>query len=218
VLGNAARLSKLFLAKSVYAYLLIFVTNLLGLDFPFLPRQGGVMSLLTLGVPALFVSIGVPPPHAGRDFTNRVLRFALPAGFALAVAAILVQFGSEGLLGRPIEEARTLVSVTIVLTGLAFVVEVVGFEEASWRDITRPILTFALAGTLFGVMVLSLQVEFLREFFVFTEVSWIGWATIVVASGVALAARWAVSRYWRQVVAVLTAKPGPAERPRGREF
>ena len=34
VLGNAARLSKLFLAKSIYAYLLIVATNMLGLAFP----------------------------------------------------------------------------------------------------------------------------------------------------------------------------------------
>ena len=51
VLGNIGRLSKLFVTKSVYAFLLILATNMLGLDFPFLPRQGSVLSLLTLGIP-----------------------------------------------------------------------------------------------------------------------------------------------------------------------
>ncbi len=79
VLGNAARLSKLFIAKSMYAFLLIVATNMLALDFPFLPRQGSITALLTLGIPAIFISISVPPPDAGKDFSRNVLRWALPA-------------------------------------------------------------------------------------------------------------------------------------------
>ena len=216
VLGNAARLSKLFIAKSVYAYLLIFVTNLLGLDFPFLPRQGGVMSLLTLGIPAIFVSISVPPPNAGRDFTNRVLRFALPAGLALAIAAILVQFLVEGLLSRSVEEARTLVSITIVFTGIAFVVEVVGFDEASWRRPIRPVATLGLAAALVGVLFLFVNVGWLREFFAFTEVDAFGWIVTAVATAAALAGQYALTHYWRDILAVLTAQPRASELPRGR--
>jgi len=216
VLGNAARLSKLFIAKSVYAYLLIFVTNLLGLDFPFLPRQGGVMSLLTLGVPAVFISIGVPPPNAGRDFSNRVLRFALPAGLALAISAILVQFLVEGILSRDIEEARTLVSITIVFTGIAYVVEVVGLDEASWRHPIRPVATFGLAGALVGTLFLFVNVGWLREFFVFTDVDAFGWTVTVVATAAALAGQYALTHYWRDILRVLTAQPRADELPRGR--
>ncbi|WP_322796293.1 HAD-IC family P-type ATPase, partial [Tepidiforma sp.] len=124
VLGNAARLSKLFIAKSLYAYLIIVATNMLGLDFPFLPRHGSLTALLTLGIPAVFISISVPPPDAGRDFTRNVLRWALPASVALAVAAIAVHLLTEGLLRRDIAEARTLVSLTMGITGLFFMVEV----------------------------------------------------------------------------------------------
>jgi cation-transporting ATPase E len=59
VLGNSARLSKLFIAKSFYIYLLIVATNMLGLSFPFLPRHGGLTSLLTLGIPGS----SSPSPH-----------------------------------------------------------------------------------------------------------------------------------------------------------
>ncbi|MDZ7727557.1 MAG: HAD-IC family P-type ATPase [Dehalococcoidia bacterium] len=51
VLGNAARLSKLFIAKSMYAFLLIVATNMLALDFPFLPRQGSITALRDAGHP-----------------------------------------------------------------------------------------------------------------------------------------------------------------------
>jgi cation-transporting ATPase E len=216
VLGNAARLSKLFLAKSVYAYLLIFATNMLGLDFPFLPRQGAVTSLVTLGIPAVFISIGAPPRHAGLDFARSVLRFALPAGVALAAAAIFVQFMTEGVLGRGIEEARTLVAITVSAVGIAYVVEVLGMDGVDWRRPVRPIATVILAVALFALLSLIVTNGWLREFFAFTPVSNIGWAFVSAATALAIALRWALSRYWQRILDVLTARPGPEQTPRGR--
>jgi cation-transporting ATPase E len=216
VLGNAARLSKLFIAKSVYAYLLIFVTNLLGLDFPFLPRQGGVMSLLTLGIPAVFVSISVPPPGSGRDFTNKVLGFALPAGFALAISAILVQLLVEGILSRSVEEARTLVSITIVLTGIAYVVEVIGLDRASWRHPLRPGLTFMLAAALVGLLFVFVNIGWVSDFFAFSHVGAFGWTVTITATAAALAGQYLLTRHWRDILRVLTAEPSADQLPRGR--
>lgn len=216
VLGNAGRLSKLFLAKSVYAFLLILATNLLGLEFPFLPRQGGVMSALTLGIPAVFVAIGTPPKAPTQGFARDVLRFALPAGVALAVSAILLQFMTEGLLGRTVEEARTLVSITIVVVGVVFVVEVLGFEQANRHRPWRPVLTVALASVLLAMLVAIVWQPHLREFFAFTPVSWVGWAGVIVASAAALAGQYLLSRHWQRGLDILTAKPGVRERSRGK--
>ena len=216
VLGNTARLSKLFVAKSVYAYLLILSTNMLGLEFPFLPRQGSVMSLLTLGIPAIFISIGVPPRGAGADFTRSVLRFALPAGFALAAAAMLVQFAVEGVLGREVQEARTLVLLTIVVTGLAFVIEVLGLEGARWRNPTRPLGTVLLTAVLLGLLLVVMRTGWLRDFFELTEVGGDGWAIVGGAVGAALAAQYAFTRYWQQILDWLSGRPSADEQPRGR--
>lgn len=222
VLGNTARLSKLFLAKSVYAFVLILATNMLGLDFPFLPRQGSIMSLLTLGIPAVFISIGVPPRNSERDFTRNVLRFALPAGLALAASAIFVQFLFEGLLSRDVEEARTLVSLTIVITGLAFVIEVLGLEGADWRRPLRPVLTVLLAGVLLALLLVTVTQESLRDFFEFTPVSGLGWTVVVLAVAGALAGQYIFSRHWqeivRRIVDIATAKPSADEQPRGRSI
>jgi cation-transporting ATPase E len=206
VLGNAARLSKLFIAKSLYAYLLIVATNMLGLNFPFLPRHGSLTALVTLGIPAVFIAISIPPPQAGRDFTRSVLRFALPASLALASAAILVHLLVEGLLGRDIEEARTLVSITIGLTGLAFMVECWG-SRASWRSLTRPFLTLVLGGLLVVGLLLTLYAPGCA-----VSSSSRGdpddWAIVAVAVTGALA-EYALSRYYPQILDFLTgARPG----------
>ena len=216
VLGNTARLSKLFVTKSVYAFLLILATNMLGLDFPFLPRQGSVSSFLTLGVPAVFISIGVPPRLPDLDFTRSVLRFALPAGFALAVSAISLQFLVEGLLDRPIEEARTLVSMTIVIAGVAYVMEVLGLEGARWQNPIRPLLSLGLAALLIGVLVFTMRTDWLRDFFEFTEVTALGWTIVLASVAVALAGQFVFSRYWHQILDFVIAHPSADELPRGR--
>ncbi len=216
VLGNTARLSKLFIAKSLYAYILIVATNMLGLDYPFLPRQGSVTALLTLGIPAVFISISVPPPEAGRDFTRNVLRWALPASLALAASAIIVHLLVQGLLDRGIEEARTLVSLTLGVTGLFYVVEVLGFEGASWRSLTRPVLTTALAGALLAAMFFTVYSPPLRHFFDFTPVPVGDWIIVGVAVAASLAGQYTLSHYWQQILDMLIATPGPNDRLRGR--
>ena len=216
VLGNAARLSKLFIAKSLYAYLIIVATNMLGLEFPFLPRHGSLTALLTLGIPAIFISISVPPPNAGRDFTRNVLSWALPASVALAVSAILVHLFTEGLLNRTIAEARTLVSLTMGITGLFFMVEVLGFHGASWRSLTRPVMTTLLGALLVAGFLFKIYTPSLREFFDFTEVHTGDWVIVLTAVAGALAGQYLLSRYWQEFLDILTAKPGKQDRLRGR--
>lgn len=216
VLGNAARLSKLFIAKSLYAYLIIVATNMLGLDFPFLPRHGSLTALLTLGIPAIFISISIPPPNAGRDFTRNVLSWALPASVALAVSAILVHLFTEGLLNRTIAEARTLVSLTMGITGLFFMVEVLGFHGASWRSLTRPVMTTLLGALLVAGFLFTIYTPALREFFDFTEVHTGDWVIVLSAVAGALAGQYLLSRYWQEFLDILTAKPGKQDRLRGR--
>jgi cation-transporting ATPase E len=216
VLGNAARLSKLFIAKSLYAYLLIFATNMLRLDFPFLPRQGSLTALLTLGIPAVFISISIPPPQAGRDFTRSVLRFAIPASLAAAAAAISVHLLVAGLLGWGTDEARTLVSLTLGFIGLIFVLEVLGFEGASWRSLTRPVMTTVLTGVLVLAMVTTIYVDWLRDFFDFRPVGAGGWAIVIIATVAAITAQFLITRNWNQILAFIAAAPRMGEDLRGR--
>ena len=216
VLGNSARLSKLFLAKSVYAYLLIFATNLLGLEFPFLPRHGSLTALLALGIPAIFISISIPPPKAGKDYLTSVLRFALPAGVSLAIVAMIVQFFVEWAFSQGPDESRTLVSLVIGFTSIGFMIEVLGFEGASFRSLTRPVMTMLLGGLLGFLLVLTVYTPWLRDFFNFTPLNAGEWAIVGVGTAAALAGQYYVSHHWREIIAFILATPGKKERLRGR--
>ncbi len=216
VLGNSARLSKLFVTKSVYAYLLILVTELLGLEFPFLPRHGSLTATLALGIPAVFISISIPPPQAGKDYLTTVMRFALPAGISLAIVAIVVQVFVEWAFNQGVEESRTLVSLVIGFTSIGFMIEVLGFEGASFRSLTRPVMTLFLGGLLGFLLVLTVYTPWLRDFFDFSPINAGEWAVVGVGTAAALAGQYYVSHHWREIIAFLLATPGAKDRLRGR--
>jgi cation-transporting ATPase E len=217
VLGNSSRLTKLFLLKSLYSYAIVLATSFIGLSFPFLPRQGSVTAVLTLGIPALFISISKAPPLSGQDFTRSVLRFAIPAAIAASIASVSVHLLVEGFLDRSVEESRTMVTITLALMGTWFMLQVLGFEGASWRSPFRPTLVTILAALLVALLLWTLYTPWLRDFFDFTAVSEDEWAIIGVAVASGLVLQFVVSRYWQQILDFLIAEP-PEGAIRGKDI
>ena len=216
VLGNASQLSKLFVTKSFYAFLIIFISNMMGLEFPFLPRHGSLTALFTLGVPAVFITLTRPPRSAGRDFLSSTMKFAIPASLALAVAAVAVHLLTEGILGRPVEDARTLVSTTIGIVGLAYMVEVIGYQGATRDNLMRPALVTFFGVALLGIFILTLYTPPLRDFFDFSPLSAAEWAIIAVAVAAAMAGKWVLTTYAAQIMRRLTGQAYEEIASRGR--
>ncbi|MCY3567900.1 MAG: HAD-IC family P-type ATPase [Chloroflexi bacterium] len=216
VLGNASQLSKLFVTKSFYAFLIIFISNMMGLEFPFLPRHGSLTALFTLGVPAVFITLTKPPRAAGHDFLSSTMRFAIPASLALAVAAVGVHLLTEGILGRPVEDARTLVSTTIGIVGLAYMVEVIGYQGATRESLMRPALVTFFGVALLGAFILTLYTPPLRNFFDFSPLSAAEWAIIAFAVTFAMVGKWALSTYAEQIMRRLTGQRYEELASRGR--
>ena len=194
VLGNCAQLTKLFITKSIYVYLIIFLTSMMGLEFPFLPRHGSVTALLTLGIPAAFIALTTPPKGAGRDFIAESLRFAIPAAITLAIAAVGVYLLTEGLGRSQEEDGRTLVSATVAIVALIYTVQVIGYAGASREAPLRPILVTFFGALLIGVFVLLLYTPALREQFQFVAMTTDQWASVIIASALAIAGKWLLSR------------------------
>ena len=216
VLGNASQLSKLFVTKSFYAFLIIFISNMMGLEFPFLPRHGSLTALFTLGVPAVFITLTRPPRAAGHDFLSSTMRFAIPASLALAASAVAVHLLTEGILGRPVEDARTLVSTTIGIVGLAYMVEVIGYQGATRENLMRPALVTFFGAALLGVFVLTLYTPALRSFFDFSPLSAAEWAIVITAAVAAMTGKWVLSTYSARIIRRLTGQAYEEAAARGR--
>jgi hypothetical protein len=121
-------------------------------------------------------------------------------------------------MGRPVEDSRTLTSLTLGLTGLAFVVEVLGFEGASWRSLTRPFLSLVLGAVLLAGFLVTIYTPFLRGFFAFEPVKPTDWIIILTAVAGALIGQYVLSRYWQQILDFITGARPDGQVNRGRSL
>lgn len=124
VIGNIERVATLFLTKTVYSVALAIIVGIPGLighgvlPYPFLPRHITLVGWFTIGLPAFILSLAPNNERAHSDFVSRVLRLALPAGLAIALASFTAyRFVYNGQ--NPTELDRIQSSTTALLTLIA---------------------------------------------------------------------------------------------------
>ncbi len=119
VVANMERVSSLFITKTVYAAIFALAIGLSGAVFPFLPRHMSLVSELTIGAPAFFLSFRSADEPCRAGYLRRVLRFSAPAG-VVAAAVTLTTYWAVRVppIDSTLAEART--ASTLVLTSVAF--------------------------------------------------------------------------------------------------
>lgn len=174
VIANMERVAALFVTKTVYATLLAVLTGFAQLSFPFLPRHLTLVGTLTIGIPAFLLSFEPTDEPVRAGFLGRVLRFAIPAGLVAALTTFQVYgLSRSGLIGAPLEEARTAATITMVLLGLWILIELI-------RPLDRGRIT--LVAALFMAFVLVLFLPAGREFFELVIPSLEVWTIILVGA------------------------------------
>jgi len=88
VVANIERVAGLFVTKTAYAAIIAVAVGATGIAYPFYPRHLTIISTLTIGVPGFFLALAPGAPRARPGFTRRVLAFTIPAGTAVAAAAL----------------------------------------------------------------------------------------------------------------------------------
>jgi cation-transporting ATPase E len=155
VIANVERVANLFVTKTVYATLLALSVGVLHVPFPFLPRHLTIVSSLTIGIPAFFLALAPNEKRAVPGFVERVLRFALPAGF-LAAVATMSAYGMARSQDVSQIEARTTATITLFVVAM-WVLTILARPFTWWR--------FELVGSMVGLFVLALAVPWSRHFF-----------------------------------------------------
>jgi cation-transporting ATPase E len=112
ILRNLRRAGKLFLVKNAYTLLLIVgALAVFRLPFPFLPQQVTLLNFLTIGTPALLITLSrerSAAAFAAADFLREVGWFAVRTGIVIGVAGLLLMLAAEHRLRResqPVEAA-----------------------------------------------------------------------------------------------------------------
>lgn len=184
VIANIERTASLFLTKTVYVFALALAVGVAQVPFPFLPRNLTLVGFLTIGTPALFLSLSRNTTRARRGFVSRVLRFALPAGGFTAAATLLAYAGTRQIAPMDIGLARTAATLTLVGCGLS-VLLLLARPVTLWQRL----FMIALIVTL-GVII---AYPWLRAFFALTfppAPVWVMIAILATACFVALRAAW----------------------------
>lgn len=185
VVGNIERVSSLFLVKSFESFLLVVLTGIGRLEFPFLPRHSTLVTALTIGTPSFFLALAPNPSRARPGFVRRVLRFAIPAGFVNGAAAFVSYYLARLAPDRSLQTEQTSAVITLFAASLAVLV-LVARPFTWWKSL--------LVGTMAGLFALVLLLPGGRRVF---QLRFGAWPETVVSLAVAAVAAAMLEALWR---------------------
>ncbi len=160
ILRNMQRVSRIFATKALFGALVVLTLGLAPIEYPFLPRHLSLASFFVTGVPPFFLALA---PSAGSwrmtSYLRDVLRFAVPAAFALALGVGVAYPIARLRLDLSVDASRTGALSVYVVAGLylIFALEATHRRRALWVGL--------LCGVLVVAYVAVLAIPFLRDFF-----------------------------------------------------
>jgi cation-transporting ATPase E len=169
ILRNIQRVAKLFVAKSVFAAVLILTVGVGGGAYPFLPRQLSLAAAITVGIPAFLLALAPAAQARPRPFLKDVAAFAIPAGIVLGFAVLLGYGLVHTSIGRSAAQSQTTSLTILVFVGLYLVLVL---ESGSMRrSRLRGALIPLLVGVLAACYLVILSLPALRGAFALGEPS-----------------------------------------------
>lgn len=123
VVNNLERSGSLFLVKNIFSLVLSVLTICFGIAYPLKPSQISLISLFTIGLPALVLS-QVPNKELIRGkFISNILFKALPAGITdTIIVAAMMYFGN--IFGVSQSEIATASTILLSIVGLMIIFEI----------------------------------------------------------------------------------------------
>jgi len=176
VINNIERVANLFIAKAGYAVLLTALVGLLGVPFPFRPKQLTLIGTFSIGVPGFFLALAPDDSLVRPGFLRRVLSYSLPAGVAAATAT-LTCYEVVRRSSATLAEARTAATVTLLALGLVILL-VVSRPVRAWK-----LVLVAAMGLSYGAVV---AIEAGRQYFEMDmppASAWVATAACVLGGG-----------------------------------
>ena len=148
-INNIQRSASLFLVKTIYSTLLSLMTLLFQVEYPFIPIQLTLISVVTIGIPSFLLALEPNHERVKGIFLKNILSNAFPTAIliVLSIGAILLLGKSQGIAEEKISSYCVL-STGIIGLGLLFtMVRSRKSEDAKLPfSIYRLILSIAMTG------------------------------------------------------------------------
>lgn len=123
VVNNLERSGSLFLVKNIYSLILSVLTICFGIAYPLKPSQISLISLFTIGIPALVLSQMPNKELIKGRFIKNILFKALPAGITdTIIVAAMMYFGR--VFGVSQAEIATSSTILLGIVGLMIVFQI----------------------------------------------------------------------------------------------
>jgi cation-transporting P-type ATPase E len=192
ILRNIQRLTKLFVAKSVFAAFLILSIGLTREDYPLLPRHLTIAAGLTIGIPAFFLALA---PSTGewrsKSFFREVSQFAVPTGVAAGFGVLSAFLLARNVFELSLVSSRTAATTVLIIVGLylVLILEATGFRRLQWVT--------GLCGAMLVLYVLVLALPSTRDFFMLDVPGFRILVASAIGTTLAIGFLWTVSeRFW----------------------
>ncbi len=185
IVRNVQRVTKLFVAKSVFAAFLILSIGVTPQQYPLLPRHLTLAATIAVGVPALFLALAPSSgPWRTDGFLRDVGRFAVPAGVAAGLGVLSSFLVTLNVLDAGIVEARTVATTVLIVVGLYLILalEATGSRRDRWVGL--------LCGGLLLLYGVVLALPGMRSFYELEIPSAGGWLAAILGSGMAIGFLW----------------------------
>jgi cation-transporting P-type ATPase E len=167
VIANIERVANLFVIKNAYSLFLALAVTVAALPYPFLPRHLSVLSALTIGIPAFFLSLAPNNQRYVPGFLRRVLSFAVPTGVVIAVLIFGSYLAVSSTGGSP-QLASTVASSVVMVVGV-WVLFCLARPLRYWKAA----LIVSLIAVFVGLVTIPFTRNFLNLAVQFPELLWV---------------------------------------------
>lgn len=161
ILTGMRDIMALFLTRAAYVALIIIGVSIVGLEFPFAPRQVSLLTLFTVGIPTLGLAAWARPSIPPRKVLQSVLHFIIPASITIGTIGMFLYVGY--FYTTLLREYPDLSSIPDTATFLAK--DNAAFDAAT-KIATETARTIVTNFTMFAGILLIVFVEPPTQFFV----------------------------------------------------
>lgn len=158
-INNIERSASLFIVKTIYTFLLVFLFINTKSRYPFIPIQLSLLSTLTIGIPSFVLALEFNNNRVKRGFLLNVIKKALPTSI-LIVFNILIIYLFGMLFSISSNEISTMCVIISVFIGFMHL-----YNICNKNNIIHRLLIVVLA------LVFLISYIFFKEFFSFTNIS-----------------------------------------------
>jgi cation-transporting P-type ATPase E len=191
IYSNIIKVSKLFVAKSIFFTLVFILFGYFSLDFPFFPRQLILVLTVILGIPSITIALLPLKREIPKNFYFSVFKFSIISGLIFAFTGLFAYLGTNVLNNSFLEFgkeeellniSRMALVLTLVFGGLMNVGMVTMNEDTTELAQRTNKKIFYLLSGLFTLFITLITIPSTRDFFGFTSMNLLTYLVVMVTA------------------------------------